>query len=360
MGSDDVVPTRKRPNLGLIIIIILIVIAVIIIIILWCSTRTGRNNLPAPTNLSATVTDNKVTLNWDIVPGATRYRVYISQSSSFDCNSASAKQDVTSPPATVSNLENGTYYFAVASVKACNGFETVGVLSAPVSATVPQCSGAPPAPSQLVVSPGHNSGTVDLQWSAVDNAANYNIYRSEGLNVSPSSYQQKATVAGCDFRATFVGLSCGTTQSFVVTAVNACGTEGPATPIASIVVPCNIADSEQNNGVEGSQNGKNMRKQAIKEEEKYVTITDVVGDGNKISLSWQPHKSATEYTVYLKEGKELDTGIDEYDYKQVLSSTITQYTFHNLTPGKVYAVGVSMLKGDEESGLAFYPIELTA
>ena len=275
----------KRPNLGLWIVIILIIIAVIVIVIIWFSCSSGKNNLPAPTGLTATVTDAKVVLNWNTIPDATKYRVFISQNSNFDCNSASAKQDVTSPPASVTNLQNGTYYFAVAGVKACNGFETVGALSNVVSATVPQCSGAPVAPSQLVVSPGSNIGYIDLQWSAVTSAANYNIYRSEGLFVSPSSYQQKATVCGSDYRVTFVGLQTGTTQSFVVTAVNACDTEGPPTSISSIIVPTSLDEEE------GDKKGEEVKKFNKKDpvDDKYVTITDVNDGGSKIDISWQPH-----------------------------------------------------------------------
>lgn len=370
MGRDY--DGKRRPNASLIIVIILIIIAVIIIIILWCCTKNRSNNLPAPTGLTATTTDNKVALNWNTVPGATRYRVYISQNANFDRNSASAKQDVNSPPATVSNLENATYYFAVASVKTCNGFETVGVLSAPVSATVPQCSGSPGAPSQLVVSPGHYCGAIDLQWSQVSGAAKYNLYRSEGMNVSPSNYQQQATVQGSNYRATFIDLQSGSTQSFVVTAVNACGTEGSPSPLESIIVPAPEEYGEDGQQrpqkrsagkVGGSSRNSTDKKVSDNDNDndndnEYVTITDVVNGGSKLTVSWQPMEGATEYTAYVKEGHNLGTDEGDYDYKQVLTATITQYTFNNLVPGRTYSVGVTALKNGEETGIAFHPIEL--
>lgn len=343
----------KPRNYSLLILILLIVIAIIVIVIIWFCCTTRRNNLPAPTGLSATTNESTVTLNWNLVSGADKYRVYITKNS--DCSdwaTAEFKQDVNGPPADVSNLERGTYYFSVAALKNCNGFETVGCASSPVSTTVPQCSGTPDAPSNIIVNPGHQVGYVKVTWSAVPNAAGYVVYRSENGPVSTSSYTQRYATDDCTTSVTFVGLSCSSTQNFLVTATNACGTEGAPSPVGSIVVPSQDFWSE-----DASANASNT-KTGVAPPGNFVEILDVVPNGNTIVLSWSPFSGADEYNVYVKEGDTVDS--DDNDNYQTLASTFTSYTFRNLVPGRKYSVGVSVTKNGTEGGVAYFPVQLQA
>lgn len=358
MGHSD---GSSPKNASLYILILLIVIAIIIIVVIWFWGGTKKNNLPAPTGLTATVNESTVTLNWNLVSGADKYRVYITKNSNCDWGNAEFKQDVNGPPAEVSNLENATYYFSVAPIKFCNGFETVGAASAAVSATVPQCNGTPDAPADIIVNPGHQVGYAKVTWSAVPNAAGYVIYRSENAPVSTSSYTQRYPIDNCQTDVVFVGLACGSTQNFIVTATNACGTEGAPSPVGTIVVPSQEFWGEAANNVQGASIGKNETKNQQNSGviDSFVDITDVVPQGNSIALSWSPFKNADEYNVYIKEGGTVDSGEGEHDSVQTLSNTITSYTFRNLVPGKTYSVGVSIIKKGQEGGVAYFPVQLT-
>jgi fibronectin type 3 domain-containing protein len=121
--------------------------------------------LPAtPTGLTATPGSATVSLNWNMVAGATSYNVYRN-------GALISSPDVASFSDT--GLTNGTTYsYTVAAVDSAGASSN----SAPVSATPSASTQPPTAPTGLVGVPGQ--ATAILNWNPVGGATSYNVYRS--------------------------------------------------------------------------------------------------------------------------------------------------------------------------------------
>jgi hypothetical protein len=85
--------------------------------------------LPAPTGLTAAPGDGQVTLTWNAVAGAASNTVYYGAT---DGGPYPSRQTVTTAPATVTGLANGTPYYFVVAAGDTNGLSAV---SAQVAAT---------------------------------------------------------------------------------------------------------------------------------------------------------------------------------------------------------------------------------
>ena len=148
----------------------------------------------APTGLSATAGDGIVSLSWNVVSGASSYRVYR--------NGTLLPGGVAGNSFTDSSVTNGvtyTYY-----VTAMNG-GTESAASATVSATPFVLT--PAQPTGLTATSGN--AQVSLSWTASANATGYRVYRG-GVLVS--------TQAGTTFLDT--GRTNGTPYSYYVVATN--------------------------------------------------------------------------------------------------------------------------------------------
>jgi fibronectin type 3 domain-containing protein len=181
---------------------------------------------PAPTGLTAAPGNAQVTLNWNASSGASSYNVKRSTTSGGPYTTIAT--GVTSTSFTNTGLTNGTTYFFV--VSAVNSAGESGN-SNQASATPQNVQTPPPAPTNLVASPGN--ALVALSWNASSGASSYNVKRS---TTSGGPYTTIATgVTSTSFTNT--GLTNGTTYFFVVSAVNSSGESGnsnqaSATPIA--------------------------------------------------------------------------------------------------------------------------------
>lgn len=136
-------------NVGLKVIIIVIVLVVVItgLILLWIyivtpilgdisggdGTADCTSAPVIPSGLSSNVVDNSVTLAWTQTPSTDSYRVYMSQSSSFDINFAERVVDVVVPSATIPNLLPTTYYFKVSAFNSCGNSQPSPEISQTVS-----------------------------------------------------------------------------------------------------------------------------------------------------------------------------------------------------------------------------------
>ena len=120
-------------------------------------TGFAGSGLTGPTNVNATAGDSQVTVSWNSVVGATKYRVYKSTSQFTGFTLASVV--MTGPPVTIQGLSNGTEYFFL--VVAVNETQVSGQ-SAIVSAT-PVGGPAPEAPTNLRASI-YVSGEIWLYW----------------------------------------------------------------------------------------------------------------------------------------------------------------------------------------------------
>ena len=167
---------------------------------------------PAPTGLTATAGNAKVTLNWNASASATSYNIKRSTTSGSESNLWSS----ASIGYTDSNVTNGvTYYYVVTAVT--GALESGNSNEASAKPTAPPA--APPAPNLLSATGGKRK--ISLQWSASSGATSYRVKRST-TNGGP--YSIVATVTGTSYTNT--GLAGHTTYYYVVSAVNA-GGESP-------------------------------------------------------------------------------------------------------------------------------------
>jgi fibronectin type 3 domain-containing protein len=187
----------------------------------------------APGTLTATGAIGKATLSWGAATdnvGVVRYSVYRSTTTGFTPSAANriaqptgtSYQDVTTP---------GTYYYRVIAEDAAGN---AGPASNEASATVTTDTQAPTAPATLTAPVAGSN--VNLSWSAAtDNVGvlRYNVHRSTTNGFTPSAANRIAQPTGTSY--TDGGLGAGT-YYYKVTAEDAAGNVGPASPQATAVV----------------------------------------------------------------------------------------------------------------------------
>jgi fibronectin type 3 domain-containing protein len=178
---------------------------------------------PAPTGLTATPSDQQVTLTWSAAPTATAYRVRRAAASGGPYTTIAS---VTSTLWANTGLTNGTaYYYIVAGTSASGDGPNSAEASATPAITIPA------VPSGLTAKLGDSS--VTLSWNASSGAAFYRVRRAAA---SGGPYTTIATVTNNLWANT--GLTNGTTYFYVVAAGNSAGTsanspEAAAIPIAA-------------------------------------------------------------------------------------------------------------------------------
>lgn len=75
-----------------------------------------------PTGLTAHATATGIELDWNTVPGAAQYAIYVGDVAGFAHDEQTLLGGVTGPPAMIAVNENGTYYFSVTAI--VNGVES--------------------------------------------------------------------------------------------------------------------------------------------------------------------------------------------------------------------------------------------
>ena len=137
-----------------------------------------------PKNVTAAATDDGViTLSWSAVTGATQYNVY-----RYRGDKKAYVYIGTSKTNTykATGLTGGTtYYFKVLAATKEAGLTFVGALS---DAAIQKAIGTPAAVKNVTATPTAEN-TVTVRWSLVNNATQYNIYRSVGANGTFSYYR---------------------------------------------------------------------------------------------------------------------------------------------------------------------------
>ena len=126
----------------------------------------------APTDLRASLSGSSVVLSWSTVSNASGYEVYRDDNLIASIDTHSFSQN---------NLADGTYLYEVASV---NDYG-VSADKASISVNISVDQSPPAAPSDLTASVSASS--VNLNWSAVDEASSYRVYRDDSLLVTVSS-----------------------------------------------------------------------------------------------------------------------------------------------------------------------------
>ena len=150
------------------------------IVLVACSSSSGSSSSSesvsapaAPTNLTASVNGDSVSLSWVAVDGANSYKVY---------RDGSLLNSVSSNSFSESGLAYGTYLYEIASVN------DSGESASKANISVDAHEVAPSAPSDLSASV--NGDSVSLSWSTVNGASSYKVYLDKELldTVSNTSF----------------------------------------------------------------------------------------------------------------------------------------------------------------------------
>lgn len=183
----------------------------------------------APTNVTATPGNGRVTLNWTASANTSSYYIYQSGSSGGEASPAVlVVSGGSSTSAVVSGLTNGrAYYFEIKAVNPVGG--------SPYSNEASVIPGPPPAPTNLAATAsGTGTGKVSLNWTASASASSYYIYKS--LTASGEAPPAVLVVpGGSSTSATVTGLVSGTQYFFEIKALNSVASspfsnEASATP----------------------------------------------------------------------------------------------------------------------------------
>jgi lysophospholipase L1-like esterase len=169
-----------------------------------------------PSDVATLVGDRNVIIRWSVQETSdttASNNIYWSTSSGVTKKNGSKIQGATSPY-THANLINGTtYYYVVTGV---NGYGE-GRVSQEVSAT-PKQGYVPSAPTGISATAGDRQAVIS--WTAVSEAASYNLYWSTSSDISSRDGTKVADVTS---PYTHKGLTQKATYYYVVTAVNGFG-----------------------------------------------------------------------------------------------------------------------------------------
>ena len=257
--------------------------------------------LRAPTNLSLTAGDARVTASWDAPHGATGYTLYYSQSPISEITASGVSSiNATGATATVTGLTNGTrYYFRViAATRAGDQSPASNEASATPSALV---SGVP---ANLSLTSGN--AQVTASWTAVNGATRYTVYYSQS-SISDITAASVRSVRTTGTSTTITRLTNDTQYYFRVMASSTVSVEVSATPQAPVT---------------GAP--RNLRLTA--------------GDG-RVAARWSAVRGATGYILYYATSPLVST--TDFTGVNAVRVTSTSVTATGLTNGTLYYFAVS-------------------
>jgi len=222
------------------------------------SQTVSRITIPGiPANLRSTSSSSSsIRLEWDMVAGATSYKLYYATSAEGN------KNIVTTPSSnyyTHSSLPaNTTYYYFVAAVNSSgDGAFTealpVRTLLAPLS-----------APSGVTAT-ALSTSSIEVTWGAVTGAISYKVYREIGSSTTKTLLDTVTTTS-----YTNTGLT-STTYYYYVTALNADNVESAYSAYASMVPKPNVPNN---------------------------VTAEPVNWSDKVQVRWSSVTSATNYRIY--------------------------------------------------------------
>lgn len=261
-------------------------------------------NPAAPENLTATVGNSKVTLNWNTVSDATGYKIYKTTSSgTYGEPIATVAGNVLSYDAT--ELTNGTtYYFVIRATNASGDSLNSDEVSA-MPKTVPS------APTEVTVTAGDGQATVSFT-APTDHGG------SPITGYIVTSNPGKITATGTGTTITVTGLTNGTTYTFTVRAINAAGNSADSTASNAVTPyrPSNGGSSGGSGtpstpatGVEILVNGKTeTAATATTTKEGDKKVTTIVVDDKKVEEKLQKEGNHAVVTIPVKNISDVVVG----------------------------------------------------
>ena len=176
----------------------------------------------APTEVEMTAGNERITIQWKAVSGASSYNIYWSESPVVSLDTAKKIADISNPYIHTGLTNGATYYYVVTAMNSYGESSK----SAEVSITL---NDAPPAPAGVATMGG--DGQVVITWNPVEKATAYSIYWSNtsGLRAGGGS-----RIADVTSPYTHGGLSNGSSYYYVVTAVNDYGESSASGEVSAI------------------------------------------------------------------------------------------------------------------------------
>ena len=265
------------------------------------------NVLTAPTELTATMGNKQVTLQWKEVAGASSYNLYWLNIQGVSPVTGKKIDNVLSP-FMHTGLTNGTTYYYV--ITAVNGYGESGK-SAEVVITL---NNAPSAPTGVSATSGESQAVIT--WNPVDKATSYNLYWSETRGVSPAKGTKITNVQNPYVHKE---LDNGHTYYYVVTADNAYGESGISSEAA-----ITLADALP------SPTG----------------VAAASGNG-QVNISWDPVEKAATYNIYWSNEPDVQT-----KGSTKIKDAISPYSHGGLSNGSPYYYVVTAVNVSGESNLS--------
>lgn len=232
---------------------------------------------PAPENVTLVSGDRRLTVYWNLAPGAVSYNLYWTDIQGL--GKAGTRVTGVTPGYRINDLTNDdTYYVVVAGVNAAGE----GPASTEASAVPAVTTEPPDQPTNVQVVAADQQ--VTLTWDPIANADSFNIYFNTS---SPAEGTGTTQVTGAVSGIPVTGLTNDTSYYFVVTGVNVHGESVPsaevsATPVAPSVAPAAPAP------------------------------VSVVADDQTAIVTWPPVPGATSYTVYWSTTSGVGSGSVDY------------------------------------------------
>jgi type II secretory pathway pseudopilin PulG len=248
----------------------------------------------------------QVGLVWNNISNAT-YNVEYSTDPTFATSPGTVS--ATASPYTVTGLNYGTlYYFRVMPVSPLSS----GSWSSSLSATTYSMS-APTVTAGTI-----SNSTIQINWGAVTNAADYNVQVATGSTFNSANDIYNGSYGGSlsapSYTAT--GLTVGNAYSFVVTPLNGAFTGTPSAPItATTIVPAPTCTTATDNSV------------------------------TQITATWCAVSVATTYTLEYSTSSSFSSPTD---VTGIAAGTLTK-AVTGLTQGEIYYFHVYALVGSATS-----------
>jgi fibronectin type 3 domain-containing protein len=292
------------------------ILGVLIILILSCGLEEEKSSgggasagtpPPAPTEVTATVGNKQVVVQWKEAVGALSYNLYWSNSPGVSPTTGTKMASVLSPCMHTGLGSGLTYYYVVTAV---NAYGESGK-----SAEVSVIMNSPPSTPAGIVATG-GEGQVVLNWDPVQNAASYNLYWSLTRGAAQTAGSKIANVSPPYAHR---GLDTGATYYYVLTAVNAYGESGYS-PEAAVTL----------DRLPSAPTGLSL------------TTAD-----RQVILSWNRVDGAASYNLYWS----LNPGVQAGGGQRIANVT-SPYSHNGLSNGAAYYYAVSAVNADGESILS--------